>query len=145
MRLSLTKRGDYAIRLLLRLAAEGPGHRATTNELAAACDIPRGNVPTIVNVLARAGILTNTPGPRGGCSLARDPAEVSILEIIEAIEGPMEASNCLLDSRRCHDKDRECALHDAWSKGREAAITALARTSLANAAARERQIARSIS
>ncbi len=111
----------------------------TAAELAEACEIPAGNVPTIVNMLSRAGILSCSPGRSGGCSLARSAADISALEIIEALEGPLEISHCLLDSRRCHDKDPECAVHHAWSEGRDAAIAALATTSLADAIERERR------
>lgn len=141
MRLTLTKRGEYGIRLLLHLANEGEGRRMTAAELAEACEIPAGNVPTIVNMLSRAGILSCSPGRSGGCSLARPPADISALEIIEALEGPLEIAHCLLDSRRCHDKDPECAVHHAWSEGRNAAIAALAKTSLEDAVEREREIA----
>ncbi len=140
MRLFLTKRAEYGIRLLLHFAAH-PGERMTAGELAEACDIPAGNVPTIVNILGRAGILMCSPGRGGGCTLARDPADISTLEIIEALEGQLEISRCLLDSRRCHDRDPECAIHKVWSTGRDAAITALAETSLADVLKREEEIA----
>lgn len=140
MRLFLTKRGEYGIRLLLNLA-DNPGRRLTAGELAEACDVPAGNVPTIVNILARSGILMCSPGRGGGCTLAREPETISMLEIIEALEGQLEISRCLLDSRRCHDKDPECAVHKAWSNGRDAAIRALSETTLRDTLEREREIA----
>lgn len=140
MRLNLTKRGEYGFRMLLHLAAQPPGHRMTASELAEVCGISAGNVPTIVNTLSRAGILHCSPGRSGGCQLARPAADISTLEIIETLEGPLEIANCLLDSTRCHGRDPQCALHDAWSEGRAAAIAALARTSLADAVHREHEI-----
>lgn len=140
MRLTLTKRGEYGFRMLLYLAGQEPGHRKTAAELAEACDISPGNVPTIVNALSRAGILNCSPGRRGGCQLARAPEAITTLEIIEALEGSLEIAHCFLDATRCHDRDPFCALHDAWSEGRAAAIAALARTTLADAAAREKEI-----
>ena len=140
MRLTLTKRGEYGFRLMLYLAGREPGHRNTAAELAEACNIPPGNVPTIVNALSRAGILSCSPGRRGGCQLARAPEEITTLEVIEVLEGSLEIAHCFLDATRCHDHDPYCALHDAWSEGRAAAIGALARTSLADAAAREKEI-----
>jgi Rrf2 family nitric oxide-sensitive transcriptional repressor len=141
MKLVLTKRGEYAIRLLMRLG-ERAGERLTAAELAELCDIPAGNVPTIVNLLARSGLLVASPGRGGGAQLARDPSEISMLEIIEVAEGALEISHCLLDSRRCHDRDPECAVHQAWVEGRDAAIRSLAETSLADTIRREREIAR---
>lgn len=141
MRLTLTKRGEYGVRLVLYLAGQEPDHRMTAAQLAEVCEIPAGNVPTIMSMLSRAGILVCSPGRSGGCTLARPAEDISALEIIEALEGPLEIAYCLLDSRRCHGKDPECAVHHAWSEGRNAAIAALARTSLADAVDREREIA----
>lgn len=142
MRLSLTKRCEYGIRLLLHLASLPDEQRMTAGELAQVCDIPAGNVPTIVNVLARSGILMCSPGRGGGCQLAVDPSEVSMLQIVETLDGPLEIARCLLDSRRCHDRDPECAVHQAWSQGRDAAIRSLAQTTLADTLRRELEIAR---
>jgi len=140
VRLTLTKRGEYGIRLLKYLTRQGPDARMTAAQLAEECDIPAGNVPTVVSTLSRAGILTCSPGRYGGCGLARPAEKIFALEVIEALEGSLDIPHCLLDSRRCHDKDPECAVHDAWSKGRDAAIMSLATTSLAEVARREEEI-----
>ena len=86
-------------------------------------------------------MLACSPGRHGGCRLDRLPEQIFALEIIEALEGPLEIRYCILDSRRCHDQDPECALHDAWTKGRDAAIAALASTSLSDMLVREDEIA----
>lgn len=62
-----------------------------------------------------------------------------MLEVIEAIEGPLGA-RCVLDARSCGVKDRECVLHAAWSKSRDAVIAALRATTLADAARHERRV-----
>lgn len=141
MRLTLTKRGEYGIRLVILLARQDPDERMTAAQLAEACGIPAGNVPTIVSMLSRAGILSCSPGRYGGCALARPAEDIYALEIIEALEGSLDIPHCLLDSRRCHDKDPECAVHHAWNKGRDAAISSLASTSLAEVVRREDEIA----
>ena len=122
MRLTLTKRGEYGIRLVILLARQDPEERMTAAQLAEECGIPAGNVPTIVSMLSRAGILSCSPGRYGGCVLARSAEDIFALEIIEVLEGSLEIPHCLLDSRRCHDKDPECAVHHAWNTGRDAAI-----------------------
>ena len=103
MRLSLTKRGEYAVRMTLLLATM-PGRRVTAGELGAACTIPMGNVPTIVNLLSRAGVLDCSPGRGGGCTLGRPPDEISVLEVIEAVEGPLGAV-CVLQVRSLVPRD----------------------------------------
>ncbi len=138
MRLTLTKRGGQGIRLLVYLASLGPGATRTSAEIGGACDIPAGNVPTIINRLSRAGILDCTPGRRGGCSLGRNPESISTLEMIEALDGPLEDSVCLLDGRRCDDKETECAMHPTWVATRQSMIESFASTSLADVLASHR-------
>lgn len=133
MRLSLTKRCEYGIRLLVYLASQPPRTRMTTAELARACDVPPGNVPTIVNLLSRAGYLSSSPGRHGGCELAAAPEDVSMLDVAYLLEGNLELEHCLLDSRhRC--SEYKCLLCDFWVAGRAEALAALADTSLAEAA-----------
>lgn len=131
MRLSLTKRGEYAVRMALHLATM-PRQRVTAGDLGAACGIPMGNVPTIVNLLSRAGVLDCTPGRGGGCALGRPPGDISVLEVIEAVEGSL-GTVCVLDAQHCGVTGQECALHAAWASGREAALAALGDLTLAEA------------
>ena len=132
MRLSLTKRGEYAVRMAIHLATI-PGGRVTAVDLGAACDIPMGNVPTIVNLLSRAGVLDCSPGRGGGCMLGRAAEEISVLEVIEAVEGPLGAM-CVLDAQRCGVPGQECALHSAWASAREGVLGTLSELTLAEAA-----------
>ncbi len=140
MRLTLTRRCEYGIRILLYLAGSKSEARATAAEFATICDIPPGNVPPIVSQLRREGLLTCTPGRGGGCSLAVRPEDVSLLDIIQALEGTLDEERCLLDSRRCHGRDAECALHDTWLEAKSGVFGALARLSLAEAAERNERI-----
>ena len=123
------------MRMLAHLASLGPDVRVTSAELGTECDVPSGNVPTIISRLSRAGILACTPGRQGGCSLARDPAEISTLEVIEALEGPLAASVCLLDGRDCADNEPLCVMHPSWVATRQAMIDSFATTSLADVVA----------
>lgn len=132
MRLSLTKRGEYAVRMALHLASL-PHGRVTAGELGGACRIPMGNVPTIVNLLSRAGVLDCSPGRGGGCMLSRPAEDISVLEVIEAVEGPLGVT-CVLDARRCGVAGQTCALHETWASGREAVLAGLGNLSLAAAA-----------
>lgn len=132
MRLTLTKRGEYAVRMALHLATAADG-RVTAGDLGAACHIPMGNVPTIVNLLSRAGVLDCSPGRGGGCRLRRPADEISVLDVIEAVEGPL-GSMCVLDAKRCGTTGQECALHAAWASGREAVLNTLGGLTLAEAA-----------
>ena len=136
MKLSLTKRGDYALRIVKHLAAQDPGYKATAGEFAEQCHIPPGNVPTIVSLLSRAQILECTSGRGGGCVLARQPEDISILEVIEVFEGPLASPRCLLESRLCSDGGH-CVVHQAWSEATTCLTAALASLSVADAADRK--------
>lgn len=109
----------------MRTLAEMPeGSKLRTADLAIAADVPPGFVPTIVATLHRAGLLECKPGRSGGCELARSPEEISALEIITALEGPLTDKNCVLDGRRCMDEPA-CELHDAWSTAKDAIVESL--------------------
>jgi len=140
MQLNLTKQGQYGVRMLIHLATLPEGTRLTAQELAAACSIPAGNVPTVVNRLSRGGFLSCSRGRNGGCSLARSTQDISLLDIIGCLEGSLDISHCLLDGHRCTDKQTECALHFAWVEGRQAAIDSLSTTTLHAAAEREAEL-----
>lgn len=137
MHLSLTKQGQYGVQMLIHLASEPEGTRLTAKELAQHCGIPAGNVPTVVNRLSRGGFLDCTPGRNGGCALARSPERISMLDIVNCLEGSLDISHCLLDGHRCAEKASECAVHFAWSEGRQAAIESLKSTTLEAVTARD--------
>lgn len=133
MRLALTKRCEYGIRILVYLAMRPRRTRVTTADLARICEVPPGNVPTIVNILSRAGYLSSSPGRNGGCELAVEPRDLSMLDVAHLLEGNLELEHCLLDSRhRC--SEYECYLCNIWQDGRAAALAALSDTTLADAA-----------
>ncbi|MGD0081742.1 MAG: Rrf2 family transcriptional regulator [Acidimicrobiales bacterium] len=135
MRLTLARRTQYGIRVLLTLADQ-PDKLLTAAELAARSGVSAGNIPGVVSALARAGLIASTRGRSGGCKLARSPEQISILEIVGALGGPLTTPNCILDSRRRHDGDGPfCAVHAVWLAGRDAAVDALAQMSLADALA----------
>lgn len=115
MRLVLTKRTGGAIRILLHMASLPPGSRRTSTKLADASGVSQGNIAILIAAMSRAGILDCTRGPGGGCSLARDPSEITIAEAVTAIEGSLEPERCAIDERRCVDREFPCGLHQTWS------------------------------
>ena len=133
MRLGLTKRTGDAIRLLMHLTSLGSGERRTSAQLAEAADVSKGNVPTLVAALSGAGILDCTRGPRGGCSLSRSPGDITIAEVVMAIEGSLEPERCAIDERRCVDRDYPCGIHETWSGVVRATTASLAGLSLSTA------------
>lgn len=135
MRLRLTKRTDYAIRACLLLAVT-PDVAVSSRRIAERMDIPDRFLPQVLADLGRAGLVDATAGKNGGYRLRREPATLTLLELVEAVEGPTRSEQCVLEDRACDD-GRPCALHPVWSAAQSAFLRVLASTSLAEIAARQ--------
>ncbi len=91
-----------------------------------------GFVSQVLNPLVRAGWVRSDPGPSGGYSLTVDLDSVSVLAVIEAIEGPTDSGRCVLADRAC-DEAGTCALHVPWLRARAELLRQLDATSVADA------------
>ncbi|WP_344578848.1 Rrf2 family transcriptional regulator [Nonomuraea roseoviolacea] len=85
---------EWALHSCLNLAWAEPGEAVPAAKLAAFYDLPAAYLNKQLQALARAGIVTSVSGPRGGFRLARAPEEVTVLDVVTAIEGPQEAFRC---------------------------------------------------
>jgi len=139
MKLTPTNRTDYGIRALIHLANH-QGTRVKAADIGAAMDIPTGFLQQVLQELQRARLVSSRPGPSGGYQLARSPDDITILEIVETLEGPIETSECALRGGPCH-WDQVCALHWVWSSARAALSGALRDATLGRVAADDRAIA----
>lgn len=137
MRLTLTKRSGEAIRMLVHLAGLPEGTKRTSAQLAEACGVTAGNVPTLIANMARADLLECTPGRGGGCRLARPADQITVAEVVAALEGSLELDRCSIDERRCSDREFHCGMHRTWREAHAALITSLSSLTLAEAARRE--------
>ena len=97
--MKITRAADYAIRLLIHLAWDGG--EWTSRELSGELDIPLNHLAKLVQSLARRGYLLTRKGKGGGLKLAMNPKKVSVADIIEAIEGPIVVSECILHKKSC--------------------------------------------
>jgi Rrf2 family iron-sulfur cluster assembly transcriptional regulator len=130
MRLEVTRKSDLAVRILRALGERDD--RVKGPELADLVGSTVGFVPQVVTPLVRAGWLGSDPGPSGGYVLLADLSALSLLEVIEAVEGPTESGRCVLAGRPCSDADR-CTLHEPWIRARRLLLDELGRTSIADA------------
>lgn len=101
--------------------------------------VPRTFVSQILGDLVRAGLAVSSFGKDGGYRLARPPAEVSLLEVVEAGEGSLVSATCALGDGPCR-WDKVCPLHESWGAASSALRRELAATSLADVAERSRAI-----
>jgi Rrf2 family protein len=141
MNLTLSRRGDYAVRAAIFLAMawdEGGGYRKI-REVAEVMDLPLGYAPQVLGILAEAGIAEAKAGRQGGYRLARSPARISLLEIVEAAEGYLASERCPLRGGPCHWDD-VCALHPTLTGATEAIRATLSHTALSEVAAVDREL-----
>ena len=89
--LSITTKSPYAVRALAELARSGGAGPVPIGELARRRDIPVQFLEQLFAALRRAGILKSQRGVKGGYSFARDPSTVTVLEVVELLDGPLGA------------------------------------------------------
>jgi Rrf2 family protein len=130
MRIELTRRGDYAVRLALELARDA-GRQSTGPELARHTAVPPSFLPQVMGDLVRAGIVANRRGRHGGYRLARPAEGISLLAVVEAVEGDGRRTICVLRGGPCR-RDGPCDVHHAFFRAQEALFGTLASISLAD-------------
>lgn len=134
MQIALGRKGDYAVRAVLDLARHAGTGRRKSREIAEVMDIPERYLPQILALLVRHRLLIATAGPDGGYELARPPADITLLEVVEAAEGPIANTECLLRGGPC-DWEHACPLHHPWSRAQSALTGQLRQTTFAELAA----------
>lgn len=125
--MQITRQADYAVRAVLYLAELGPGARASTAQIAEEQRIPATFLAKIISQLSAAGILRAVRGARGGVTLARPPHEVSLLEIVEAIDGPVMLNSCTSDPDQC-PLGEDCSVREVWCDAQADLVRRLAET-----------------
>jgi Rrf2 family protein len=123
VRLEITRKTHLAIMALGVLS--DTGERIQGAPLANAIGTSPAFLAQVMTPLVRNGWVDSAPGRTGGYALAVDPDTISILELIEASEGPTD-EGCALRGRACSSVDT-CAIHDAWTKARAALVDELSR------------------
>ncbi len=118
VKVTLEKSGDYAVRAMLDLAAHHGSGRRKNREIAEATHVPSPFLAHILARLVKAGIVKATAGQDGGYELTRPPAEISLFDVIGAVED-VTPRECVLRSEPCVGAGtRVCAVHAAWTSAR---------------------------
>ncbi len=128
--MQITRQADYAVRAVLYLARNGD-QRTATSMIAEKQRIPPSFLAKIVSQLSIAGLLHTSRGARGGVSLARAPQEITLLEVIEAIDGPIQLNECVGDEGACSFDD-DCPLRPVWCDAQEQLVNKLKGTNFAD-------------
>lgn len=124
VKLELLDRTDLAVQTIRFLAQN---QRAPARIIAEELGTSPGFLNQVLRPLVEHRLLSSTRGPQGGYALAGDFEAISMLSVIEAVEGPTEDGRCVLRDATCPGPDR-CAVHDAWIAARDALLTTLEAT-----------------
>jgi Rrf2 family protein len=121
LNLQLSRRGEYAVRAALALAraSRDEGYlklREVSSEMA----IPFRYTQEILGLLTRAGLADARAGKQGGYRLIKAPREITLLDVVEAAEGPLRLERCTLSGGPCHWEGTVCAVHAAWDEANRA-------------------------
>lgn len=113
--MELTRKGDYAIRGIVYLAGQPLDKISLLSEIAAAVDVPQTFLAKIFQQFSKSGIVKSYRGTGGGFLLARTPEQITLLEVVEAVEGPITPNRCVMAAGEC-ERDRFCTVHPVWEQ-----------------------------
>jgi Rrf2 family transcriptional regulator, iron-sulfur cluster assembly transcription factor len=111
--MGLTRKGEYAIRGIIYLAQQAPEQTVLMDDIARETQAPATFLAKIFQSFARAGIVRSSRGTGGGFALVRPAAQISLRQVVEAVEGPILPNRCLTKDGAC-ERDDCCRVHKVW-------------------------------
>lgn len=129
--LQISRKMDYALRALAYLAGRQGAQGCTLSDIASHTAVSSQFLAKIIEQLAQRGLVRSRRGPRGGYSLARHPAEVSVHEVIEAVEGPIMLNTCAGGDSDCVLLPN-CEMTSFWREAQKRLVDVFSRTTLAD-------------
>ena len=138
--MKVSTKGHYGFRALIELTHhQGEPRPTQSSEIAARQQIPESYLEQLLTTLRRAGFIRSVRGPQGGHALIRDPRDLHVSEVVEALEGPIMPIDCLDETSQC-GRNGGCAQRDMWDQVRLAILQVLDDTNIADLAGRDREI-----
>lgn len=134
----ITRATEYAIRAILYLAKQPAGEIVYKKDICENQDITPAFLTKIFQPLIKAGIVGSQRGVGGGFYLVKNPADITLLDIVRAEEGPVYLNHCLAEESSC-SRDATCSVHDAWRDIREEMLAILSRYTFAKLVRQEKQ------
>jgi Rrf2 family protein len=127
--MQITRATDYAVRVTIHLATMQSSARIAAPALARAIEASESFVSKVLQQLVQAGLINSQRGMHGGFQLARPAASISLLQVVEAIEGPTQINLCVPLGSNCARKDW-CGAHPIWVEAQEALVKVLDKASI---------------
>jgi Rrf2 family protein len=128
--MQITRQADYAIRAVLFISKLGDNQRAATSHIAQEQHIPPSFLAKIISQLSIAGLLQTSRGARGGVMLAKRAEDITLLDVVESIDGPIALNECVTDANSCSFGDG-CPLRPIWCEAQEELVNRLKSTNFA--------------
>lgn len=115
--MKISRKADYALRAVLYISKQPVDKRNSINAIAESESVPRDFLAKILKELTRAEILKSYQGVHGGYQLAKSPNQVSVLDVIEAMDGPLGINLCVRGEDGCdREKSQCCTMFPFWDK-----------------------------
>lgn len=115
--MKISRKADYALRAVLYIAKQPAEKRNSINAIADSETVPRDFLAKILKELTRSELLKSYQGVHGGYQLAKTPAQISVLDVIEAIDGPLGVNLCVRGEGGCDcEKSGKCGMYPFWDK-----------------------------
>jgi Rrf2 family protein len=137
--LKISQKTEYALRAMIELA-EHRDVRTSAREISEAQHIPLRFLEQQLGALSKAGLVESFRGAGGGCRLAKDAADITVADVVDAIEGPFYPMFCLDPGDHTCWQDARCGLQDLWGDVRVAVRAVFERTTLEQLASRHRRL-----
>ncbi len=113
--MKLSRRADYGIRMMVDLACMSNVQGVTIREISQRQDVAEEFLSKIATQAANAGLLTTKPGRSGGLTLAKSADNITLLQVLEAVDGPIALNRCTSDPSECL-RSNKCTVHPIWEK-----------------------------
>ena len=111
--MELTRKGEYAIRGIVYLATRPGDQVCLLSDIAAAVDVPPTFLAKIFQQFSKIGLVKSYRGTGGGFVLGRSPDKITLLEVVEAVEGPIIPNRCVTGESEC-GRTNTCNVHPVW-------------------------------
>ncbi|MBE9486802.1 MAG: Rrf2 family transcriptional regulator [Chloroflexi bacterium] len=134
----ITRATEYAIRTVVFLAQQPKDEIVLKKDICRTQDVTPAFLTKILQPLIKAGIVSSQRGVGGGFLLAKDPGEITLLDIFQAEEGQLKLNYCLLDSEACH-RDSYCSVHEVWHEAQNKMIRVLTKYNITELVRREKE------
>jgi Rrf2 family cysteine metabolism transcriptional repressor len=137
----VSQRTEYALRAMVELALRGGQDLVSAREISDAQGVPLRFLEQQLATLHKAGLVESFRGAGGGCRLAREPSEIRIADVVDAMEGTLYPMYCLDEHDHTCFQDGRCGLQELWTEVHVAVRGVFERTTIADLADRHRRVA----